>query len=119
MSQIGKLKINGKDAYTTWGVYLLDGGVSALMTPPSAKPLVTNKSRLQHGKRVTRTNPGGSSLTRVEDRDVSLPFGLSADNRTQLNTRFDAFIAELQAGEGELHELRPVRDACQICDTVQ
>lgn len=102
MSQIGKLRINGKDAYTTWGVYLLDGGVSALMTPPSAKPLVTNKSRLQHGKRVTRTNPGGSSLTRVEDRDVSLPFGLSADNRTQLNTRHEAFIAELQAGEVEL-----------------
>ena len=75
MSQIGKLKINGKDAYTTWGVYLLDGGVSALMTPPAAKPLVTNKSRLQHGKRVTRTNPGGSSLTRVEDF-------LSRDKRT-------------------------------------
>ena len=49
---IGELFINGKDAYTTWGISMDDTSLSALMTPAPNKDLVENKSRLEHGKRV-------------------------------------------------------------------
>lgn len=97
MSQQGKMTINGKDAYTTWGAYLLDGGVSALMTPAPAKAYITNESRLQHGKRVTRKDSKGNSLYRAADRDVTLQFAISAPDRATLGTRLSSFVAELEA----------------------
>lgn len=98
MSQTGMLKINGKDAYTKWGVFLLDGGVSALMTPSQLKTYISNESRLQHGKRVIRTDEQGNSLTRVSARDITLSFGLKARDRVTLNSNFSGFMQELESG---------------------
>lgn len=98
MSQKGTLKINGKDAYTEWGVFLLDGSKSTLMMPAATKSLITNESRLQHGKRVVRTDKAGNSLVRVAARDVTLQFGLTANDSDTLVSRFNAFMSELEQG---------------------
>ena len=98
MSLEGRLKINGRDAYATWGAYLLDGGVSALMAPPPMKPLITNTSRLQHGKRVTRTDSAGNSLARMADRDLTLGVAIRGGSRDEVNARHAAFVRELQRG---------------------
>lgn len=88
----GKLYINGKDAYTEWGVFLLDTGVSALMTPPSAKDAVSNSSRLQDGSRTYTGNP------RVAERSVSIPFGMTATTADKFLANYAAFCEELAAG---------------------
>lgn len=50
----GQLKINGKDAYTTWGVSMDDTSLSALMTPPAVKPYITNDDRTKTAKNMSR-----------------------------------------------------------------
>ena len=49
-----ELRINGKDAYTTWGISMDNNALSELMTPSSNKTFIENESRLEHGKRVVR-----------------------------------------------------------------
>ena len=48
-----ELRINGKDAYTTWGISMDNNALSELMTPSSNKTFIENESRLEHGKRVS------------------------------------------------------------------
>ena len=52
-----ELFINGKDAYTTWGISMDDTALSALMTPAPNKEFIENKSRMEHGKRVITADP--------------------------------------------------------------
>ena len=96
------LTINGKNALTTWGVTLADGSVTALMTPGSSKPLVTNVSRLQNGKRVIRKDSKANSLKRVSDRDVLLIFNMYASDYEDLEKKQNGLIAELMKGETEI-----------------
>ena len=53
----GELYINGQDAWLTWGAFLDDASISALMTPAATKEFVKNNSRLEHGTRYITTNP--------------------------------------------------------------
>lgn len=87
--------INGKPIKTTWGVFLCDGSLAALMTPPAAKSYVTNESRLEHGKRTLRQSATGASLTRMQARDVSLLFAIEASGHPQMLQRIDTFVEEL------------------------
>lgn len=82
----------------TWGVFLCDGSLAALMTPPAAKIYVTNESRLEHGKRTLRESANGSSLTRVQARDVSLLFAVKASGHAQMLQRLNSFVEELTGG---------------------
>lgn len=88
----GELFINGKDAYTTWGISMDETSLSALMTPPPSKPFIENKSRLEHGKRVIRTNP------KVDERDLTLQINLTAKNEEQFFARYLSFCVELETG---------------------
>lgn len=40
-----ELRINGKDAYTTWGISMDNNALSELMTPSSNKTFIENESR--------------------------------------------------------------------------
>lgn len=53
-----ELRINGKDAYTTWGISMDNNALSELMTPSSNKTFIENESRLEHGKRVSSPTKG-------------------------------------------------------------
>ena len=88
----GELFINGKDAYTTWGISMDETSLSALMIPPPSKPFIENKSRLEHGKRIIRTNP------KVDERDLTLQINLTAKNEEQFFARYLSFCGELETG---------------------
>ena len=48
----GELLINGKDAWTTWGVCMGEGFLDSIDAPAPMKDYIENESRLEHGKRV-------------------------------------------------------------------
>ncbi|SFG57246.1 hypothetical protein [Prevotella sp. KH2C16] len=89
---IGQLKINGKDAYTTWGVSMDDTSLSALMTPPSVKAYIENNNRTEHGKRVITTS------VFVDSRDLTLQINLTANDEQQFFERYASFCEELAKG---------------------
>lgn len=88
----GELFINGKDAYTEWGVSMTDAGLSALMTPAGNKAPVENKSRMKDGKDTDMT------ATRKDERVMSLPIHLTAPDKTTFFARYAAFCTELDGG---------------------
>jgi len=92
----GELKINGKDAYDTWGVSLEDGAISTLMTPPAMKDFVSNQSRLEHGKRVMTLNP------KYDSRELTLEMHLCAKTKDDFLTKYGKFCDEVLS-TGVLH----------------
>ena len=88
----GECFINGKDAYTTWGIVLSDSALTALMTPAPLKPFVENKSRTLDGKTVSIKNP------KYDERDVQVTFSLVARTKSEFFARYDSFCAELKTG---------------------
>lgn len=86
----GQLKINGKDAYTEYGVSFDDTALSALMTPASLKENIENDSRLEHGKRqVKDTDP------KKDTRDLTLQLNITATGSEQFFERYAKFCAVL------------------------
>ena len=67
----GELLINGKDAWTQWGVNMGDGFIDALDAPLPMKDYIENESRLEHGKRIITTD------AKVDSRDITLAIGSS------------------------------------------
>ncbi len=93
----GKLTINGKDAYSTWGLYFNGTAISALMTPAPAKDYVTSKSRLVDG------SIADFSTVRIDARDVTLTFYISAKSEAAFLTQYASFCEELKKGLLVLH----------------
>lgn len=89
---IGELFINGKDAYTEWGISMDDTSLSALMTPAPNKGFIENKSRLEHGKRVIASNP------KKDERNLTLQLNLTAPDKDAFFARYDSFCNELDSG---------------------
>lgn len=88
---IGKLKINGKDAWANWGVFLENGSYNKLLSGEEMKPYTENQSREIDGKRVQVSNP------RVADRDVTLVLCFTKTNTSFIN-KLDSLITELKKG---------------------
>ena len=105
----GQLKINGKDAYTTWGVSLEDAAMDALMAPLSMKPDIVNESRLEHGKRHINFKP------KVDERELALAMHLSARNKKHYLTRLAAFRSELEQKEEIVLETDHETGVCYRC----
>ncbi len=91
-----ELYINGKDAYTTWGITMDNTGLSELMTPSSNKTFIENESRLEHGKRIVPANP------RVDSRNLTLQINLTASDEKQFFERYNSFCEELATGVLEI-----------------
>lgn len=88
----GELYINGKDAYTKWGISMDDTSLSALMTPAPNKELIENKSRLENGKHVNLSNP------KMDERSFTLQINLTAPNTEAFFSRYSSFCKELATG---------------------
>ena len=86
------MKINGKDALKTWGIFLEKGAEDNLFLPANNKPIVTNKSRLEHGKRVIIDE------IYIDERDVILTFCIQADSRIEFKQKYKSFVNELREG---------------------
>ena len=66
--------------------------LSALMTPAPMKEFIENKSRLEHGKRVITSDP------KIDERNISLTFNLTAKSEEQFFSRYNSFCEELATG---------------------
>lgn len=88
----GQLTINGKDAYTEWGVFMGSTALSALMTPAPTKDYVTSESRLKDG---TRAN---FDIVRTASREVTLTFYMTAKTQNAFITNYASFCTELAKG---------------------
>lgn len=103
----GQLTINGKDAYTEWGLSMDSSALSALMTPAPIKSLIENDSRLEHGKEmitsITQTDSEGASkevsTVKVDARDITVSFNITAKNEAQFLQRYYGFCSELEKGK--------------------
>ena len=87
-----KVSINGKDAYTTWGIVFDSSAISSLMTPASMKSYIQNESRTEHGKRVVTNN----QLAKVASRTINLSFSLCAKSEDDFFAKFASFCDEIQ-----------------------
>lgn len=87
-----ELIINDKDAYQTWGVRMGDGFLDSLGGASSLKAFIENKSRLEHGKRVTTNNP------KLDDRELTLSFTIEGNSPTDYKAKKKAFFDELYKG---------------------
>lgn len=86
---VGRLKINGTDAYTMWGVVLEDGSYNKLLSGDSMKEYTKNESRSLDGVEVLIKNP------RLKERTITLTFLLIGSS---FLSQFSAFLATLQSG---------------------
>lgn len=91
----GQLYINGKDAYLTWGIFLDETALSALMTPAPNKEFISNKYRSKDGKSVIKHNP------RLDEREITLPFNMTAKDSDTFMMNYARFCEEVLA-KGEL-----------------
>ena len=90
-----QLYINGKNAYTTWGVCMDDTALSALMTPAPNKEFISNKYRNKDGKHVIKHNP------RLDERDITIGFNMIANDEETFLYNYAKFCEEVLA-TGEL-----------------
>lgn len=93
-----KLKINGYDAWETWGAFLEEGSYEKLLAGENMKAYTENHSRTIDGKVVSMKNP------RIHDRDFTLVFCITK-RVTSFLTNFNTFIGTLQQGKkvGTVH----------------
>lgn len=89
----GDLYINGKDAWTTWGVNMGEGFLDAIDSFAPMKEYIENDSALEHGKRVLVLEP------KVASRDLTLHFTIMGSSESDFRAKRKAFEAELQKGE--------------------
>ena len=87
------LTINGKNAYTTFGITMDETSLAALMTPPPMKEGVTSVSRIEHGERPVR-----EATPYVDARDLTLQLNITAADETQFLQRYALFCEELKTG---------------------
>ena len=90
----GELTLNGKDAWTEYGIEMLFGAYAALICPAAAKEYVTNESRTEDGKEYA---PG----MRFDERSLSLPMGIRASDRSEFYDRFTRFVKDV-CGAGDI-----------------
>lgn len=94
----GKLTINGKDAYSTWGIWMDDTALSTLMTPAPCKEFISNKYRSKDGKRVIKHNP------RLDEREITIGFYMSAKTEDEFLYNYGKFCEDVLAtGEITIH----------------
>jgi hypothetical protein len=88
----GDLIINGKDAFSTWGVRMGDGFLDAIDGFNQMKDYIENESRLEHGKRVITDN------AKVDSREITLQFTIEGSSESDYRSKKKAFQTELEKG---------------------
>lgn len=89
-----QLYIDGTDV-KEWGITLVKGCYEALLTPPPVKDLITNSSRMEHGKRVIV----GTADMKYKDRNVTLNLFLEGETEDDYLGKLRGFMTKLMQGE--------------------
>lgn len=92
----GDLLINGKDAYSTWGVRIGDKFLDTIGASSPLKEFIESKSRLEHGKRVIMNNP------KLDERDITLTFTIEGKSKSDYQAKKKAFYEELYKGKVDI-----------------
>ncbi len=92
----GELLINGECAWTKYGLYLADGAIAALWTPPPTKDAVQSEVRTENG---TRTEYDADGKQKWDRREFTLEANISAGSLEALAIQMDALTETLRAGE--------------------
>lgn len=90
---MAELIINGRDAFWAWGVRMGDKFLDVLGASVPMKEFIENKSRLEHGKRVTTANP------RLDSREITLAFTIEGETPSDYLDKKKQFYDELYKGE--------------------
>lgn len=90
---IGELIINGKDAYTTWGVNMGDKFLDSLEEKAGKKEYITNDNKLKDGIEYC------AAIPKTNERQLTLTFTLVGSNPADFTTKKDAFFDELDKGD--------------------
>lgn len=88
----GELIINGKDAWTQWGVNMGDGFIDTIDAPLPMKDYIENESRLEDGKRVLTSN------VKKDSREITLSFTITGTSESDYRSKKKAFETELYNG---------------------
>lgn len=88
----GELIINGKDAWTQWGVNMGKGFIDTLDAPLPMKEYIENESRLEDGKRVLTSN------VKKDSREITLSFTITGTSESDYRSKKKAFETELYNG---------------------
>lgn len=88
----GDLFINGKDAWSTWGVRMGDGFLDTIDGFNEMKDYIENESRLEHGKRVITDN------AKVDSREITLQFTIEGSSENDYRSKKKSFQTELEKG---------------------
>lgn len=83
----GRLYIDGKDAYTEYGIYVVDGGWNELIAYPPLKPVETNDWQEIDGIEADLSNPV------LDSREVAVKIAVSG-----LFSSFNALLSVLSDG---------------------
>lgn len=89
----GDLLINGKDAWSEWGVVMGDGFINSILGPAGNKDFIQNESRTENGKRVLCVNP------KIDARELTLTFNIHGVNSSDYLSKYNSFVGELQKGK--------------------
>lgn len=92
MNMRGQLYINEKDAWLTWGAFLVADSLDNLLLPASPKAYTENNFRSQHGKLVFIVN------TKKDARDVQVEFCIASSTREKYLVAYKSFVDELSDG---------------------
>lgn len=84
--------INGKDAWTQWGVNMGEGFIDTLDAPLPMKEYIENESRLEDGKRVLTSN------VKKDSREITLSFTITGTSESDYRSKKKAFETELYNG---------------------
>lgn len=96
----GQLTINGKDAYTHYGVFLTEkslkdyDNLSELLRPSKMKPYTAVTYREEDGERLPRQLPAPA----FEARDFTLYVALLGESPQDFAAKYEAWIALLKSG---------------------
>lgn len=85
--------INGKDAWTTWGVRMGNGFLDSIDGFNEMKDYIEDESRLEHGKRVITDN------AKVASREITLQFTIEGSSESDYRAKKKAFQTELEKGD--------------------
>lgn len=89
----GELIINGKDAYTEWGVSMGDKFLDALGEIAGLKDYITNNNRLEDGVDYVKFIPP------TDERTVVLTFSIEGRNSSDFAQNRRKFYEELYKGD--------------------
>lgn len=88
----GDLIINGKDAFTEWGVSLSQTALTTLMTPSEMKEYIKTTARTESGSRLVNN-------ATINERTITLDLHLVAVDEAAFLKQYAAFCDVLAGGE--------------------